>query len=96
MTFSYILAGWEGSAHDGLVLSDALDKSFPILQGKYYLGDAGYGLKRYLLTPYRGVRYHLKEWARGILLYESQFLQLNSDLEMRKNCLTYGTPPYET
>jgi hypothetical protein len=28
------------------------------------LGDAGYGLSHGCLTPYRGVRYHLKEWAR--------------------------------
>ena len=34
--------------------------------GKYYLGDAGFMLKRQILTPYRGVRYHLKEYsARG-------------------------------
>jgi hypothetical protein len=65
MTFTYVLAGWESSAHDGLVLNDALNKGFPIREGKFYLGDAGYGLKPYLLTPYRGVRYHLKEWKNG-------------------------------
>ena len=32
--------------------------------GKFYLGDAGFMLKRGLITPYRGVRYHLKEYAR--------------------------------
>ena len=31
--------------------------------GKYYLGDAGFPLKSGLLTPYRGVRYHLKEYS---------------------------------
>ena len=31
--------------------------------GKYYLGDAGFMLKRQILTPYRGVRYHLKEYS---------------------------------
>lgn len=65
MTFSYILTGWEGSAHDGRVLNDAKGKGLRIFEGKYYLGDAGYGLTRYCLTPYRGVRYHLKEWAKG-------------------------------
>jgi hypothetical protein len=64
MTFSYILAGWEGSAHDGKVYNDALGKGLPLLEGKFYLGDAGYGLSHFCLTPYRGVRYHLKEWAR--------------------------------
>ena len=32
--------------------------------GKYYLGDAGFMVKRSILTPYRGVRYHLKEYSR--------------------------------
>lgn len=39
---------------------------YVIFVGKFYLGDAGFMLKRGLLTPYRGVRYHLKEYsARG-------------------------------
>jgi hypothetical protein len=62
LTFSHVLAGWEGCAHDGAVLADALAKGLTTFPGKYYLGDAGYGLSRYCLTPYRGVRYHLKEW----------------------------------
>ena len=59
----YILCGWEGSAHDGKVFNDACSKDLPTFPGKYYLGDAGYALSRLVLTPYRGVRYHLKEWA---------------------------------
>lgn len=65
MTFQYILAGWEGSAHDGQVLHDALSKGFIRRLNKYHLGDAGYALSHWCLTPYRGVRYHLKEWAQG-------------------------------
>ena len=65
MVFTFILAGWEGSAHDSRVSADALIKGLRIPAGKYYLGDAGYALKRYCLTPYRGVRYHLKEWRKG-------------------------------
>ena len=65
MTFSYALAGWEGSAHDGRVFEDAKMKGLPLIIGRYYLGDAGYALSKYCLTPYRGKRYHLKEWARG-------------------------------
>jgi DDE superfamily endonuclease len=61
LQFCYVLAGWEGSAHDGKVLNDALDKGFIIPDGKYYLCDAGYGLRKGCLTPYRGVRYHLRE-----------------------------------
>jgi hypothetical protein len=65
MRFTYILVGWEGSAHDGRVLSDALQHGFPLVEGKYYLADAGYSLTPNTLTPYRGVRYHLKEWETG-------------------------------
>ncbi len=73
--FVYILAGWEGSAADSRVLYDALSKDFVVPTGKYFLADAGtvytsswftigYALSTQFLTPYRGVRYHLKEWAQ--------------------------------
>ena len=31
--------------------------------GKYYLGDASYGVWKGIISPYRGVRYHLKEFS---------------------------------
>ena len=62
LTFAYGLFGWEGSAHDSRVFDDSKDRGLPLLPGKYYLGDAGYGLSEHVLTPYRGVRYHLKEF----------------------------------
>jgi hypothetical protein len=65
---SYVLPGFEGSAHDGLVLTRAMRAAggaFTIPVGFYYLGDAGYGLAPWLLTPFRNVRYHLKEWAKA-------------------------------
>jgi hypothetical protein len=31
--------------------------------GKYYLVDAGFMLTNGLITPYRGVRYHMKEYS---------------------------------
>ncbi|KAH9154752.1 hypothetical protein AeRB84_003195 [Aphanomyces euteiches] len=65
LPFSFILAGWEGSAHDGRVLQDAYTKGFAKQQGRYYLGDAGYALSPRVLTPYRGVRYHLKVFQKG-------------------------------
>ncbi|KAE8996447.1 hypothetical protein PR001_g18902 [Phytophthora rubi] len=65
MEFVYMLAGWEGSAHDGRVLKDAVAHDFRIPQGKYYLGDAGYALNSFTMTPYRGTRYHLKEFGEG-------------------------------
>ncbi|KAF8413476.1 hypothetical protein HHK36_001463 [Tetracentron sinense] len=32
-------------------------------EGKYLLGDTGYGLRNGFIPPYRGVRYHLKEYS---------------------------------
>lgn len=39
------------------------DKNFMILNKKYYLVDARYHNTDYLLYPYHGVRYHLKNQA---------------------------------
>lgn len=36
-----------------------------MFSGKFYLGDGGYVLTSTVLIPYRGTRYHLKEWALG-------------------------------
>ncbi|KAK5836962.1 hypothetical protein PVK06_012768 [Gossypium arboreum] len=65
LKFSYVLAGWKGSAHDSRILSDALSRprGLRISEGKYYLADAGYGIRNGFITPYRGVRYHLKEFS---------------------------------
>jgi hypothetical protein len=37
LSFTYVLAGTEGSAHDGAVLGVAFDKGFQVPIGKYYL-----------------------------------------------------------
>ncbi|XP_040962065.1 uncharacterized protein [Gossypium hirsutum] len=65
LKFSYVLAGWEGSAHDSRILSDALSRpgGLRIPEGKYYLADAGYGIRNRCITLYRGVRYYLKEFG---------------------------------
>ena len=64
MLFIVALTGWEGSAHDARVLNDAVRvrRILPLFKDWFYLGDAGYALTRWCLTPFRGVRYHLKEW----------------------------------
>ncbi|XP_020081745.1 putative nuclease HARBI1 [Ananas comosus] len=63
--FTYVLAGWEGSAHDALVLRDAIERpcGLRVPQGKYYLVDAGYSTRPGFISPYRSVRYHLREWG---------------------------------
>ena len=55
LLFSYVYSGWEGSAHDARVLEAALGGDLSVPEGKYYLIDAGYGLQKGFLTPYRGV-----------------------------------------
>ena len=78
LVFTFVLAGWEGSAHDGLVFNKAFEHGFTIPEGKYYLGDAGYPLMPYCLTPYRGVRYHLNEWLKGNQRYILHYCNLLS------------------
>ncbi|WVZ51371.1 hypothetical protein U9M48_002523 [Paspalum notatum var. saurae] len=64
LRFVYVLAGWEGSAHDSCVLQDALSRpsGLKIPEGKYFLADAGYAARPDVLPPYGGARYHLKEF----------------------------------
>ena len=61
--FVYVLSGWEGSASDSVVYQDARATDFKIPDGRYYLVDASYPNIDALLAPYRGMRYHLKEWG---------------------------------
>ncbi|CAL9010665.1 unnamed protein product [Prunus brigantina] len=65
LEFIYVLSGWEGSAHDSRVLNDALTRrnGLKVPQGKYFLVDCGFPNRRQFLAPFRGVRYHLQEFA---------------------------------
>ncbi|KAL0295556.1 UNVERIFIED_CONTAM: hypothetical protein Sangu_2507300 [Sesamum angustifolium] len=67
MQFIYVLSDWEGSAADSHVLHDAIhrDGGLRVPSGNYYLCDNGYANAEGFLTPYRGVRYHLRNWDRG-------------------------------
>jgi len=66
MRFTYILSGWEGSVADGFLFSKAISSfGLEIPRGKYYLADAGFAMVPGMLIPFRGVRYHLREWAQG-------------------------------
>ncbi|KAL3506912.1 hypothetical protein ACH5RR_032294 [Cinchona calisaya] len=55
--FIYVLPGWEGSAHDGRVLRDAISRP----NGLKVTQDAGYCNSQGFLAPYRGQRYHLNQ-----------------------------------
>jgi DDE superfamily endonuclease len=65
LRFTFVFAGWEGSAPDGRVLEGAFRAGFKIPTGKYYLADADYANTPWCLTPYPGVRYHLHEWSKS-------------------------------
>jgi hypothetical protein len=74
MNFVFVLAGWEGKAHDAAVLEDALSvRGFSVPQNRFYLGDGGYANRWPVISPFRRVRYHLKEWASGTEGYDSCF-----------------------
>ncbi|XP_071683081.1 uncharacterized protein [Lolium perenne] len=65
LNFTFISCGWEGSATDARVLRSAIRKGFRVPEGKFYLVGGGYANTKFFLAPYRGVRYHLKEFGRG-------------------------------
>ncbi|GJV94458.1 putative nuclease HARBI1 [Tanacetum coccineum] len=55
MIFTYIVAGWEGTAHDARILNEALDDpiyEFPIRHTRGFM------------APYRNVRYWLGDFRR--------------------------------
>ncbi|XP_010480567.1 PREDICTED: putative nuclease HARBI1 [Camelina sativa] len=65
LEFTYVLSGWEGSAHDAKVLNDALTRNTNKLivpEGKYYLVDCGFANHRQFLAPFRSTRYHLQDF----------------------------------
>ena len=65
LKFQLAYPGWEGLAHDSTVLKDALIHDvFKPPPRRYFLADAGYYNASFMMTPYDGTRYHLKEWIR--------------------------------
>ncbi|PPD81666.1 hypothetical protein GOBAR_DD21400 [Gossypium barbadense] len=69
MCFTFVMAGWEGSAHDTRIFLDTIrDPKYKFPHppnGKYYLVDSGYPQMKGYLGPYRGQRYHLPDFRRG-------------------------------
>ncbi|KAK6161036.1 hypothetical protein DH2020_004417 [Rehmannia glutinosa] len=69
MRFTFIWAGWEGTAHDSRILNEAIHRQslkFPMPpRGKYYVVDAGYPNMSGFLAPYKGTRYHSNQFRRG-------------------------------
>lgn len=66
MKFTFVMAGWEGTANDSMIFLETIqnpDNHFPIPpEGKYFLVDSGYTNMPGFLSPYRGERYHLRDY----------------------------------
>ncbi|KAI7952036.1 hypothetical protein MJO28_007720 [Puccinia striiformis f. sp. tritici] len=62
MEFTFVMPGWEGSAHDGRLWDRARLSSLKIPPGKWLLGGAGFPLSESCLVPYQATKYHLKDW----------------------------------
>ncbi|ETV83121.1 hypothetical protein H257_04846 [Aphanomyces astaci] len=65
LNFTFVMAGWEGTAGDGKLYDAALRMGLHIDDAKFDILDAGFALTTKALTLYRANRYHLKEFARG-------------------------------
>ncbi|WVZ96112.1 hypothetical protein U9M48_041791, partial [Paspalum notatum var. saurae] len=55
LKFTYVLAGWEGSAHDAVILADALEKILP--------SRCWVCMPTWIPSSLSGTRYHLKEYG---------------------------------
>ncbi|PKI64312.1 hypothetical protein CRG98_015299 [Punica granatum] len=64
MMFTHVVTGWEGSAHDSRLLSDAATlQSFPAPYGEqYYVVDAGFPNIPGYMAPYKGQRYEAHQF----------------------------------
>jgi hypothetical protein len=74
LQFTFIHAGWQGSAHDALVLKDAIAKQrFRPPANRYYVADAGFYNCDFMLIPYAKTRYqvrpYISRWPNGIALH---------------------------
>ncbi|KAL2491082.1 putative harbinger transposase-derived nuclease [Abeliophyllum distichum] len=67
MKFIFVYARWEGTANDSRVFIDAITRTsnnFPMPRGdQFYLVDSGYPNMPGFLAPYRGRRYHLRDYS---------------------------------
>jgi hypothetical protein len=99
LNITFVSSGWEGSATDSTVLRSAMSKGFQVPPEKFYLVDGGYANTTSFLAPYRGVRYHLKEFGAGHRrpqnpkeLFNHRHALLRNHVERALGCLRSASP----
>ena len=96
LLFTYILAGWNESAHDGDILEAAINEGFEIPAGKFYLGDEGFALTPWCMTPYTGVTNDHRNQSNipyVLALYQKSCLIAVAP-RIRRSCIIYDTHLY--
>jgi len=64
--YLFVQPGGDGCANDAQILNHILDhRLFSLGENDRILLDAIYALRPNMLTPFRGIRYHLQEWESG-------------------------------
>ena len=64
--FIFVQAGGDGAEHDATILRYIEQKNqWPLIGNQTILLDAAYGNSSHKFTPYRSVRYHLREWRHA-------------------------------
>ncbi|XP_043710577.1 uncharacterized protein LOC122659540 [Telopea speciosissima] len=89
--FTYILAGWAGSASDSRILDNAIHRvgegRLVVPECKFYLVDAGFSNQKEFLRPFRNVRYHVKEWKNSNLGPQDKKELFNLRHASLRNCI---------
>ncbi|XP_043703968.1 uncharacterized protein LOC122654064 [Telopea speciosissima] len=89
--FTYILAGWAGSASDSRILDNAIHRvgegRLVVPEDKFYLVDAGFPNQKGFLRPFRNVRYHVKEWKNSNLGPQDKKELFNLRHASLRNCI---------
>ncbi|XP_042032170.1 uncharacterized protein LOC121778831 [Salvia splendens] len=76
MRIIYVLIGWEGSAGDSRVLCDVVTTEVDKLR-----------VPKGFLTPFKGVRYHLKEWGPSAHKHQNPTEMFNMRHTMAQNII---------
>jgi hypothetical protein len=99
LNITFLSSGWEGSATNSRVLRSAMSKGFQVPPGMFYLVDGGYVNTPSFLAPYRGVRYHLKEFGSACQrpqklkeLFNHRHVLLRNHVERALGCLRSAFP----